>query len=82
MKRSFTQTLNEGFKSLDKCPETVQFTVEGGQTKFKTKTGAIGTIMMLIAVLGFGLKRYVDMNKYVNAQVSVNELSDYYSPEF
>jgi hypothetical protein len=38
--------------------------------------------MMLIAVLGFGLKRYVDMNKYVNAQVSVNELSDYYSPEF
>ena len=38
--------------------------------------------MMLIAVLGFGLKRYVDMSKYVNAQVSVNELSDYYSPDF
>jgi len=37
---------------------------------------------MLAAVLGYGLKRQIDMNKFVDAQVSVNELSDFYSAEF
>jgi hypothetical protein len=33
-------------------------------------------------VLGYGVKRVADMHRYLNPHISVNELSDYFSPEF
>ena len=55
--------IGKRFKSLDTFPETVQFTINGGEAEHKTKVGALFSLVMMCSVLAFGTSRFVKLIK-------------------
>lgn len=53
--------ISNGFRSLDFFTEEVKFGFIRGQTKFKTKVGAVCSLLMTFGVLSFALARFVKM---------------------
>ena len=70
------------FKEIDQFSETVQFTFDGGKTKFKSYIGAIITLAMTITFLSFSFARMILMLKLSNSTVTRSVSTDYFSNDF
>ena len=80
MKRSSAiKRLGQSFRRLDQFPETVQFTIDGQETMFKTKVGAFCSLVMIVLVLAFGLARWVQMVHHEHAQITITTMEDFYT---
>jgi hypothetical protein len=53
-----------------------------GQTHFKTKTGAFCSLIMFAVVFAFGIKRWIEMMHYENADLKITTLENFYNAEF
>jgi len=72
----------KSFKSFDQFTEPIQLTHEGGKPAFQTRVGAFFSLVMIVSVLAFGVKRMIEMFQYVNADIKVTTLEDFHSADY
>ena len=81
-KHTHAHRFGKVFKSLDHFPSTVQFPISGGDPVYKTKVGAFFSLVMMCAIISFGVSRIIKLIKREDADVKVTQMVDYVQDDF
>ena len=61
MEKQKQRKVAEKFRNLDLYSEQVKLTFDGGNTEYKTKVGALFTVLMVFSVLVYALFKFVSL---------------------
>ena len=60
----------------------MQFNINGGNAEFKTKMGALFSLVMMVMLVAFGASRFVEMTQRDNTQLQITKLEDHFDIEY
>ena len=69
--RTFSSLLLHNFIKIDQYSETIAFNFDGGNSRFKTLTGATMTALLTILIVMYGVFRMHSMFTFVNANIQM-----------
>ena len=82
MKKRQSRGIGHMFEELDIFTKSVEFRFNSGKTKFKTKIGAFFAILTVFSAVAYGVKRWIEMMNFVDAQIKTTTNEGFYDKNF